>query len=395
MRPQFPSLPTVARAGVLLALFVFTGCKEKPKAVGNAKRVEKAPEAQLSTSSEPWQELAKDPDKLALQNGATATGGQLRLAPRSAATVRDSAEQTDGAIRFIGQYQPSEAGVAITARIQDTGSRYSLTMGSETAARLAQILGSGEEVTLKEFPIPTPLKPGKPYELELRAVGNKFTAKVNGATVGEHEDSTFASGMMGVSLDVASPVLLGALQYLPLGNSAPAASDTPEKWITVLDNSEFIAKSPGIKIVEDGATVTGWTNLLAKPAQNCAIRVTMENTPRNSPLRLAVRHSAKGQYHLHLNERGLAVRRFDSESKGDMVLIDQSLPGTAQRGQDVEIELRAVGPRITVKINGEVLQETEDTKVKEGQIGIGAHASGIERYGEPKIKKLDYMVLDR
>ena len=58
------------------------------------------------------------------------------------------------------------------------------------------------------------------------------------------------------------------------------------------------------------------------------------------------------------------------------------------------MEFRAIGPRISVKVNGEELQFAEDTAVKEGQIGLGASKQAVEEYGEPKIKKLEYAVLD-
>jgi hypothetical protein len=372
-----------------------SGCKPKPKGAKVAPRVEKAPEQQLSVSSEPWVDVIKAPEKLALQNGAETKGNALRLPARSSARLRDSAGQSDGAIRLIAQLEPSQSGPAIAARIQDTGSRYVLSVKSETVVRLAQMLGNGEEIVLKDFSLSKPLQPAKPYELELRAVGSTLTAKLNGATLGEVNESSLRDGMMSVSLDLANPVLIAALQYLPLGSSTPATTNATEQWTNVLDDSNFLSRNPGIKKDGEGFTVTGWTNLLAKPARNVAVRLTLENSLRVYPLRVSVRSSPEGQYSLYIRStHGITVRRYDTASKGDTLLIEQPIPANLPADQDVLVEFRVVGPRLSVKVNGEELQFAEETTIKEGQLGIGASKQAIEEYGEPKVKKLEFAVLD-
>jgi hypothetical protein len=397
--PEFPFRSIAPRLiAVTLCAFAlpFAACKQKPQGAKIAPRIEKAPEKALSNSSEPWIDLLQQPEKLALQNGAEFRGSALRLASRSAAKIRDSAAQNDGAIRLVAVLQPGESGPVIAARIQDGGARYTLAVSSETTVRLAEVLGNGEETPLKDFTLARSLPPAKPYELELRVAGSTLTARLNGELVGEVNDTTFPSGMMQVGLDVASPVLIGALQYLPLGNSAPATTGATEHWTNVLEDTDFLSKNPGIKKAGDGGfTVSGWTNILSQSARNCAVRLTLDNSQRATALRVSIRASSAGQYALNLRaNQEVSVRRYVTATKDDNVLIAHPLPANTGDGSDLVIELRAVGPRLTVKINGEEAQTAEDTALKEGQIGLGASKQAIEEYGEPKVKKLEYAVLD-
>jgi hypothetical protein len=400
------SLSTFARAAVplgrggVLLLVAFAvalgGCKPKPKGAKIAPRVEQAPEKALSVSTEPWVDVLKSPEKLALQNGAEFRGGALRLASRSSAKVRDSAGQNDGALRLVAQLEPSQAGPAIAARIQDSGSRYVLAVKSETAARLSQVLGSGEEIVLKDFVLARPLQAAKPYELELRVAGSTLTSKLNGTVLGEVTEGSLPDGMMSVSLDLASPVLIAALQYLPLGSSAPVSTGATEQWIDVLENSDFLSRNTGFKKEAEGLNVSGWANLLPKPARNCAVRLTLDNALQTTPLRVSLRQGEEGHYSLYIRpSRGIFVHRYKAADKSDVVLIEKPIPANLPQDQDVVIEFRAVGPRVSVKVNGEELQFAEDTTIKEGQAGLGASKQAIEEYGEVKVKKLEYAVLDQ
>jgi hypothetical protein len=108
-----------------------------------------------------------------------------------------------------------------------------------------------------------------------------------------------------------------------------------------------------------------------------------------------LRNSAAGHYSLGLHgHRGLSVRRYHAETKDDSLLIDQPIPGTAAQSEDLELEFRAVGAKVSVKVNGEEVQFAEDTRVKEGQMVLAVSKKAMEEYGEPTIKKLEYAVLD-
>src|SRR5437762_11726706 len=106
---------------------------------------------------------------------------------------------------------------------------YQLAANHKTLIKLARFDSVAKQATaLREFSLREPLQPGQDYELELRVVGQTFTAKLNGEVLGTVTDGTFPDGKFGlVATDHnAAPVLVKALEVLDL-DVPGAASATP------------------------------------------------------------------------------------------------------------------------------------------------------------------------
>ena len=76
-------------------------------------------------------------------------------------------------------------------------------------------------------PLREPLQPGQDYELELRAVGQTLTAKLNGKVLGTVTDTALPEGSFGIGAsEHGAPSLVKALEVLDL-DAPGGASTTP------------------------------------------------------------------------------------------------------------------------------------------------------------------------
>jgi hypothetical protein len=168
----------------------------------------------------------------------------------------------------------------------------------------------------------------------------------------------------------------GTPQNGALGQSALPA--TTERWINALTSEAKLANRPD-ELTPEGLRFTGIRLVMneSAPKRDVAIRIrtTFVPSPTISGPQLRVRSVAgEAQYYtlnIDKNGRYAGLWRQGQSAVGTLNLGEFPLPIPLSAGEDYELELRAVGSHFTVKFNGQVLGEAEDTSPAEGRIGIG------------------------
>jgi serine/threonine protein kinase/formylglycine-generating enzyme required for sulfatase activity len=168
---------------------------------------------------ERWQNALRDPAELSLSGGVELVPEGLRLSHFGSVIIfgHDPDTQRDGAVRL----QAAFGGVSpeLRARRRHGAGVYFLRVRTDKLVSLGRWDEAANNNTyLREFPLREPLKAGQDYELELRVVGQTFTAKLNGEVLGTVTDGTYPQGHFGVGLSERndSPVLVKTLEVLDL-----------------------------------------------------------------------------------------------------------------------------------------------------------------------------------
>jgi formylglycine-generating enzyme required for sulfatase activity len=184
----------------------------------------------LSSSSEPWQDMLRDPTKFNLWRAPERTPEGLRFTDfGSAMRSPNLAPKRDGAVRMIATF----GGVRpqLHARQNGNGDTYQLFVDDEKSINLSRWENTARHSTnLRDFPFREPLRPGQDYELELRVVGQTLTAKFNGEVLGTVTDTTLSEGNFGVAVadqksdHNGTPTTVKALEVLDLDAPATAFS---------------------------------------------------------------------------------------------------------------------------------------------------------------------------
>jgi serine/threonine protein kinase len=117
-----------------------------------------------------------------------------------------------------------------------------------------------------------------------------------------------------------------------------------------------------------------------------AVRIRLARPAANA-VRLFARMGS-GDYSASLSGDKVTIRGgLHGASYAD--LRSFPLPAAASKTEDIEMELRVVGPKISVKVNGTELGSVEDRAVTSG--GLGA---GFNKPEKVVVKALEYLVLD-
>jgi hypothetical protein len=214
---------TLTAGTMELALFSDKASKARIKKVEYGELPDLAPAAtRLSPSAEPWQDVLRDPAKLALSpTGVERTPDGLRFTQNATAMLHGNVgSQKNGAVRLRATFAKSPP--QLRARAGSSG-LYQLFVQTDKIVWLNR-LKEGVWTTLRQFPLSEPLVPGQEYELELRVVGQTLNAKLNGVVLGTLTDATLEEGAFGVAVSnhPADPVLVKSLEVLDLDASAAA-----------------------------------------------------------------------------------------------------------------------------------------------------------------------------
>jgi serine/threonine protein kinase len=196
----------------------------------------------LSPSTEPWQDVLRDPAQLVLSGGTERTAEGLLFGGKGTARI-SKPEPRDGAVRMIANYGGSR--VQLRARETTEAGLYQLHVTHLTKEiTLGRFDRASQKFTdLRKFPLPTPLQLGQDYELELRVVGQTLTVKFNGAILGTVTDSTLSAGSWsaGTIESTTTPAQVKALELLNLDASKPAA-------VAATSPAPSVSKSPPLPI---------------------------------------------------------------------------------------------------------------------------------------------------
>jgi serine/threonine protein kinase len=356
--------------------------------------------AGVVATAEPWQDVLGDPAKLVLSGEAERTPDGLRLRDGGSAMRGGSlGPKRDGAVRMRTAF--GGFSVELRARVTDNGRRYSLRVRDENAVLLKRGDGDGKaNTTLHQFPLREPLKPGQEYELELRVVGQTFTAKLNGKVLGTVTDGTYPQGGFGVAVNDrnAPPALVKALDVLDLDGlpeadalklaGLPATYPQPRAWTDVTADFRKKELASG-DVVTDGdwlkatrSTTVGVAGGLSFP--NHILRVIF-----STRVELAVRRQRQvqkddpdlryyGQLIHHSAQILLVVGPSATRqlSRGDLGLMD--LDG------EHEAVIAAQGEELTLWLDGKVVATAHDSTLHDGTLAVGLGKD------ETRIKKIEY-----
>ncbi|MDP1587855.1 MAG: SUMF1/EgtB/PvdO family nonheme iron enzyme, partial [Prosthecobacter sp.] len=171
----------------------------------------------VTPAAEPWQDVLRDPTKLGLTGGAERTLEGLRFAAGGHALLPAGQGPTgNGAVRMRATFGGLQ--VQLRARQSDATGLYQLYARENVIVLERKDTATRGSATLSLFPLRASLQPGQNYELELRVVGETFTAKLNGETLGTVTDGTYATGQFGVGVtgQDAAPALVESLEVLTL-----------------------------------------------------------------------------------------------------------------------------------------------------------------------------------
>ena len=147
--------------------------------------------ASVGTATERWQDMLRDSTKLDLTGGAERTPAGLQFVGDGSAML--SSPPRDGAIRVRATFGGLR--VQLIARADGAGGRYQLYAFNEKTIGLDRWDNvSHKNTILSSFPLPTPLKSGQDYTLELRVVGPLLTAKLNNEILGTVRDEALPQG---------------------------------------------------------------------------------------------------------------------------------------------------------------------------------------------------------
>lgn len=357
--------------------------------------------ATKTPSTEPWQDVLRDPTKLQLADGAERTADGLQLPAKSTSRVQGTCK--DAAIRIRSIFDPRNRAIA-NARSSSPGN-YSLIANDEKTIRLyfwgGPAMGS---TTLQTFPVPRPLQPGQEYELELRAVGSTLTARLDGQLLGSVEDSRLSSGAFGVNnsaqqsdapplvvrsvefLDLDQPAAVSPSPSLPVSKS-PDPKFPPGQWVKLFTKPEDLpadVRKPdsGVKW-EDGVLEAA-----APFSQRSPLRIKnggiMFKTPLDAKFQLRLRDKTGDEFYA-LNSNGSVSRA--ARVNGSLKLDELTKPPSLLAAKFlIQWEFFAIGNRLIAKRDGTIIATTLDTNIADGNPSI---ANAIGTFRDIEVINLD------
>jgi hypothetical protein len=171
-------------------------------------------------------------------------------------------------------------------------------------------------------------------------------------------------------------VLLLTAVTLVAQNSTVTSEEASQGWVSLFDGQSLSGWTPQGSAqwkVVDGAIVAdegdyGWLRY-DKPYSDFDLKLEFR-TAADGNSGVFVRSNAEGAPHL----TGYEVQIFDKHEKfptGSIVgHVAAKTPGAIKPGEWQTMEIRAVGQRIMVKLDGNTLLDTRDGKSKAGYIGL-------------------------
>ncbi len=353
------------------------------------KAANKRASAATSSLAEPWQDALRDSVKLELTTKVQRKPEGLHFTGQGRAMLpRGQAPQRDGAVRMRavwGSLRP-----ALRVRENGRDDSYVAFLNGGTVA-LRTVVEKHFQV-LGDFALPVAVQQGQEYELELRIVRQTLMVKLNGEVVGMATDETFTEGRFGVGVTdpATTDVMVKSLEVLDLdaprkAASSPGVSVSPapaaETWQDALADPAILNLTAGAKITSGGLQLPG-TAMVRAGIRDGAIRARGVF----NEMKLRARIGAKRVYNLKIVSPTSVVLSQQTDGT-ETTLMNATLPQPLADGSECELELRAVGQTLSVRLNGAVLGEAPATFL-DGTFGIGTDSRT-----PVMIKKLEFLRL--
>jgi serine/threonine protein kinase len=237
--------------------------------------------------------------------------------------------------------------------------------------------------TVALIPVPAPLPPRSNVVPTLQAVKQK----------------PWLAMLTGVLLIIALAV--GWAQFTkPAPTVAPkAAPTTPavaEPWQDFTRHVEKLELSKGVEQTPDGLLLPASARIaIPGIAANGAIRIRAFYNPVIKPV-LMSRAFGPGCYGLYVFTSNTVLLQFwDNEFNRAKPIQTFPISAPVQPGQEYELELRAVGATLTVKLNGQILGSAEDSRLTSGGFVIVTGSGGRGESPPALVRSIEILDLDK
>jgi len=355
----------------------------------------------------PWQDGLRDVSNLAIYGPATATTEGITFSEGASVVLRGALIK-DGAARLRGAFDPADHSGQLKLKVRYTADACYAVYIRDGSAVVLEAFANGHYSDLREFPLPAAWTSPRDYELELRAVGTKLTASLDGKVLGEVNDSTVQSGQF--SIGSKHRAVVKGFQYLMLDSSTnSAAKAQPSSPRSVNDAAS--------KVTKDAPSSEPWQDMLASPnsfhftggAEQTAAGIVLPNrgwaylysqgadgavrlrAAYPNAVNVYVRHATEGgatnTYRVIIANRSTVQLHCSVDGRASL-LREFTLSPPLDPGTDFELEVRAVGPAISIRMNETLLGEVQDSTLPRGHFAIA-------NYTDPPVvmKALSYLPL--
>ena len=315
------------------------------------------------------QRLFDNPDAIPRRSTVQLVDGVLRLDGYGPSSDFESA---DGTVRASIRMNPDASGSQIGLRANGDV-RYFLTVHPRSGQVVLSVHSKEKNLQnhkLSAWPLARRYEPNEWLRLELRAVGDRLTAFADGKELGSVQDQTITTAGK-VTVYAQANGYFRDIEYVPLDGAGPSASAI-EPWQDVLRDPAALPHMRGAERTPEGLRISAGS-VATHGYRDAAIRMRARFDPVVRP-QVQARMGGEGNYHLRVNSNaGKEVRldRYESSAKTTTTLRIFPLRQPLVRDAEYELELRAVGSTLTVKLNGEVLGSVTDSTWTTGALGVG------------------------
>ncbi|MEP6672836.1 MAG: bifunctional serine/threonine-protein kinase/formylglycine-generating enzyme family protein, partial [Chthoniobacter sp.] len=322
--------------------------------------------------------------------------GAIRLwdSPEKVPKDMEGVGWKDNALFLSGQNQTAREGTRVLSH-RDVLIRFSLRMNRDARAASLVIRDSGTALNPKEYRLSispaekriefldgtvSPWKTLKRWawpqsyaedewmRVELRAVGNEFSISINGKPLESFRDAALLSPGM-TRLGGRENCYFRDIVYVPLDKSDAGAA-VPEPWQDIIVDPIRFSLIEGAEIVNGTLKLPfNATASVKGDVTDGAIRMVTTFDSQNHGQELWARAQDRQGYSVAVTSNSHLVLKRRS---GDVTttLFDYLPPTPLSPASDYEMEMRAAGSTITVKLNGKVAIEVNDDTSPKGRFSV-------------------------
>ena len=371
-----------------------------------------------AAAAESWVDAFHDPSGLSFagQSKPTITLAGMQMNGASGMKLEHGPAR-DGAVRIRTGMGTDGNGVSIRGR-QSTGNNtfYALKF-SDNEARLALVDDEAKPgKVLASLTLSPPYQKGQKYELELRIVGDRLTAKLDGKVIGDITDSTLQTGKFGVVCNGGTPPLVKTVEYLNLDKvvspspnlPVSKSSDSkfpPGQWVKLFTKPEDLPEE--LRKTDSGVKFEdGWLRFEGKPAKSVGVPSELQvsyaircrfkrDTVTGHSAGVVVRNGTDdggqvGFYSFDLSpKQELLIKRKQSGPQGDSypnIFTAKATEAELAQHEEV-IEFGAVGDHLVARLGRSFVKLVSAPHLRQGK-------GFITRGGATAIRDIEVINLD-
>jgi hypothetical protein len=235
----------------------------------------------------------------------------------------------------------------------------------------------GQQTRLKSWPFTRRADAGEWALLETRVVGDEWKVFLDGEVIANVRSDHLPqeAGAIYV-LAGKGGATLRDIEYIPLDGTAASAPPTAEPWQDLLRQPERLLFDSGAALTAGGQLLLpGKVNAdisgirLREGVADGALRATASFDPAKSGPQLRARNTANARYLAAVN-RGSTVSLARYQGLERTLLAEWPLAAPLVAGADYTLELRSVGPTLSVRLDGQTLGTVQDATLSGGSFAV-------------------------